>query len=189
MFLNPQSSSQIEDDDFIHFSNAELQALGELFDDVQRRAVEPVQLDAIERSDLQAKLEAWLDSLGVADAWDAAPQLAALGYGPDQIEALAARFPPASLPLLAAWIAAYGATHSLLFEIGEGAKRISEIVKSVKAYSYLDQGPVQQVDLREGLENTLVILRHKMQDGIVIQLDRSEKIRLPRQDHIHGSGI
>ena len=31
---------------------------------------------------------------------------------------------------------------------------------------------------------TLVI-----QDGRVIQIDKSEKIRLNRQEHIHGSGI
>ncbi len=54
-----------------------------------------------------------------------------------------------------------------------GTQRISEIVKSVKAYSYLDQSPVQDVDVREGLENTLIILRHKMKDGIKIVRDYS----------------
>ena len=54
-----------------------------------------------------------------------------------------------------------------------GAQRISEIVKSVKAYSYLDQAPVQDVDVHEGLESTLVILRHKMKEGIKITRDYS----------------
>jgi signal transduction histidine kinase len=38
----------------------------------------------------------------------------------------------------------------------------------VKEYSYLDQAPVQNVDIHEGLENTLVILRHKTKEGIKI---------------------
>ncbi|NJD92155.1 MAG: DUF2292 domain-containing protein [Geobacter sp.] len=28
-----------------------------------------------------------------------------------------------------------------------------------------------------------------VQDGLVIQIDKSEKVRLVRQGHIHGSGI
>ena len=161
----------------IHFSNAELKALGELFDEVQNRAVHPAQLDAIQRSDIQAELEEWLEGHGVEDAWDAAPQLAALGYDPAQINAFAARFPPASLPLLASWIAAYGTAVSLLFEIGEGARRISEIVKALKAYVYLDQAPAQEVDVAEGLENTLVILRHKLQG---VDVRREYDPQLPR---------
>ena len=45
-----------------------------------------------------------------------------------------------------------------LEEIGEGAGRISELVKALKSYSYLDQAPVQMVNVHEGLDSTLVIL-------------------------------
>jgi signal transduction histidine kinase len=76
--------------------------------------------------------------------------------------------------------------YSLLDEIGLGTDRLSEIVKSVKAYSYLDQGPVQQVDLHQGLEDTLVILRHKMKEGIVVKREYA-----PDMAHIeaHGSEL
>jgi signal transduction histidine kinase len=60
---------------------------------------------------------------------------------------------------------------SLLGEIGEGVSRISEIVKALKTYSYLDQAPVQDVDVHEGLDNTLVILHHKLADGITVRRD------------------
>jgi phosphoglycerate-specific signal transduction histidine kinase len=66
--------------------------------------------------------------------------------------------------------------YSLLDEIGMGTERMSEIVRSVKAYSYLDQGPVQQVDLHQGLEDTLVILRHKIKDGISIKRDYTQEM-------------
>jgi signal transduction histidine kinase len=58
------------------------------------------------------------------------------------------------------------------------SERISDIVKSVKEYSYLDQAPLQEVDIHEGLNNTLVILRHKLKDGI--QISKEYDSSLPR---------
>ncbi len=57
---------------------------------------------------------------------------------------------------------------SLLHEVDLGTERVSEIVKAVKAYSYLDQAPVQEVDIHEGLDNTLIILRHKIGGNIEV---------------------
>jgi signal transduction histidine kinase len=56
----------------------------------------------------------------------------------------------------------------VLDELGAGAERLSEIVGAIKAYTYLDQAPVQDVDIHAGLENTLVILRHKLKQGVSV---------------------
>jgi signal transduction histidine kinase len=69
------------------------------------------------------------------------------------------------------WIGIGCSLHALLSEVSMGAERISEIVKAVKTYSYLDQAPIQEVDLHEGLENTLVILRHKLKVGVTVKRD------------------
>jgi len=61
--------------------------------------------------------------------------------------------------------------HQLLYEIGQGSARISEIVRALKSYSYLGQAPVQWIDLHEGLDNTLVILRNKLKAGIEVHRD------------------
>jgi signal transduction histidine kinase len=58
--------------------------------------------------------------------------------------------------------------YSLLEEIGQGAGRISEIVKALKGYTYLDQAPIQTVDIHDGLDSTLVILRSKLKPGITV---------------------
>ena len=68
-----------------------------------------------------------------------------------------------------AWLAARAATHQLLDEVSLAVGRISEIVGAVKGYVYLDQRPVQRVDVRTGLEQTLVILRHRLKDGIEVR--------------------
>ena len=72
--------------------------------------------------------------------------------------------------------------HNLLAEIGTGVGRISQIVKALKTYSYLDQAPVQAVDVREGLEDTLLILRSKL-EGISVRREYAPD--LPR---IQGYG-
>jgi len=51
----------------------------------------------------------------------------------------------------------------LLNSMKVGAKRISEIVKSLQNFTQLDQGQLKTVDLHEGIENTLTILRHRVE--------------------------
>ena len=48
---------------------------------------------------------------------------------------------------------------SLLSGIGEGAKRTAEIIRSLKNFSRLDENDTKPVDLNEGLDSTLVLLR------------------------------
>jgi signal transduction histidine kinase len=59
---------------------------------------------------------------------------------------------------------------SLLAEVTEGSKRLSELVGALKSYSFLDQAPVQEVDVVKGIEDTLLILRSKTRD-ITIEKD------------------
>jgi signal transduction histidine kinase len=63
-------------------------------------------------------------------------------------------------------------------EIGQGMGRITEIVKALKSYTYLDQAPIQSIDIHEGLDNTLVILRSKIGEGILMHRDYAKD--LPR---------
>ncbi len=67
------------------------------------------------------------------------------------------------------WLAARASTRQLLDELAIAVRRISEIVDAVKGYAYLDQAPVQRVDLGVQLNQTLVILRHRLADGITVE--------------------
>jgi signal transduction histidine kinase len=89
-------------------------------------------------------------------------------------------FPKDHLPVILTWIVASRNIFSLLDEIRQGAGRISEIIKALKAYVYLDEAPNQEIDIQEGLENTLVILRHKMGEGVEIRREYDDEItRIP----------
>jgi predicted CoA-binding protein/signal transduction histidine kinase len=126
-------------------------------------------LDALTRSDREYELEDWLDERGAPDAWELAPALVNLGYDVDGLATFAADFAPEHLPAVVGWLSASYGVYNLLAEIGQGAGRISEIVKALKAYAYLDQAPVQAVDLHEGLDNTLLILRSKLKQITVVR--------------------
>jgi len=129
----------------------------------------PSVLDALARSDLEYALEEWLDDRGTPDAWELAPALVGLGYDVDGLAAFAEQFSPEHLPGVVGWLSASYGVYNLLAEIGQGAGRISKIVKALKAYAYLDQAPVQAVDLHEGLDNTLLILRSKLKQITVVR--------------------
>jgi signal transduction histidine kinase len=73
------------------------------------------------------------------------------------------------------WLAADASVRQLLGELEVALGRIGEIVAAVKGYSYLDQAPVQRVDVRVGLEQTLVILRHRLRD-VEVRLDLADDL-------------
>ncbi|HNB51458.1 MAG TPA: CoA-binding protein [Anaerolineales bacterium] len=147
----------------------QLTVLQEVGDTTQLGAGRPVLIDAMTRSDREYELETWLEEHNVPESWELAPGLVDLDLDVEHLELLADHFSPAQFATVVSWLGINFETHTLLAEIGQGAGRISEIVKALKAYSYLDQAPVQEVNVHEGLDNTLLILRNKYKQGIRVK--------------------
>jgi signal transduction histidine kinase len=150
-------------------TEAQQEVLRNLAGKAQERASRPPELDGLARSDLESELEEWLEERMVEGAWELAPTLVSLDYDAESLTSLADRFAPDQLPAVIGWLGATHTVYSLLSEIGQGAGRISDIVKALKSYSYLDQAPIQTVDVHEGLDNTLVILHNKLKGGIGVR--------------------
>jgi len=155
--------------DGLDVSATQRDALKDLRAQLDENALSAQTLDAITRSDYESEIQAWLDAHNVAEAWEVAPRLVALGFTREKLAQWDKMFDDKTLPLVIEWTGARGASISLLAEIAESAERISNIVKAMKEYSYLDQAPLQEIDIHDGLENTLTILRNKWKHGIVIQ--------------------
>jgi len=153
------------------FSPAQQEKMKELAVLAQTRTAEDSMLDALVRNDREEEVEEWLDLVGIAEPWNIAPTLVDLGLDPEHLEDLRREFSDKKLGSFLRWITATHQAYSLLREIGQGAGRISEIVKALKSYAYLDQAPVQPVDIHEDLNNTLIILRHKLKQGIEVKRD------------------
>ena len=136
---------------------------------IQTTAVAPLILDPLSRSDREEGIENWLDDQAIANGWELAPTLANLGLEPPHLTDLAALFTTTQLPILLSWAEVSYSAQSLIHEITQGAGRIAEIVKALKSYVYLDQAPLQNIDIHAGLNNTLIILRSKLKPNITIK--------------------
>jgi signal transduction histidine kinase len=171
--------------DRLQLAPYQMTCLAELRERMAARAAAPVTLDPLTRSDREGEIEAWLDDHGVAGAWELAPTLVGFGWELSDFENLAENFPSEHVAVIAESLGIGSAVHAVLEEVSMGSERISEIVKAVKSYSYLDRAPIQEVDVHDGLDNTLVILRHKLNKGS-IQIIRDYDRTLPRIEAFAG---
>ena len=60
---------------------------------------------------------------------------------------------------------------TLLSEVKESTRRISELVAAIKSYSQMDRASMQQTDVTDGIESALVMLGHKLPGGITVVRD------------------
>jgi signal transduction histidine kinase len=127
-------------------------------------------LSTMEAGDREDELAARLSDAGVSDAWELAPTLATSGVDDDWVDRTLAVAGPMAGPAVR-WMAASLEIDSLVREIRGAAGRISDLVAAMKDYSHLDGGPMEDVDIHDGLESTLVILGHKLKKGIEVVRD------------------
>ena len=144
----------------------------------RERAVAPKRLTALEQSDRESAIEEWLDTHGVANAWELAPSLVDQGLSVSALSQLADALDPEALLTVLVRAASAAPVYRLLQEISDGSGRISEIVTTLKSYSFLGQAPVQPVNLNEGIDNTLTFLGSKLQQGVDVRRDYAADLPL-----------
>ncbi|GAA1251880.1 sensor histidine kinase [Oryzihumus leptocrescens] len=141
--------------------------------DELRREVEPGAgpRDPLAAADLEDALAAWLTDRGVAAAGTLAPTLADAGADLDWCARAADALEGSTLEPGLEWVASTLAASTLLAEVRESTRRVSDLVAAVRSYSQMDRASMQLVDVTDGLESTLVMLGHKLRDGITVVRD------------------
>ena len=134
--------------------------------------------DPLAQSDHEERITTWLEARHVPDAWKIAPAIADAGVEVPKLECLAGQVGDEVLCDALTRIASLLTIAKLIDEIDISTKRISYLVQAVKEYSYMDQAAMKEVDLHQGLENTLTILNHKFKSGITVIREYDES--LPR---------
>jgi signal transduction histidine kinase len=130
---------------------------------------EETPLDALAVSDLEDQIDSLLRSHGQDDLWQLAGDLARRGVKPEVLESLFATLDADVARAALVRIAASVEIANLLIEIESSTSRISDLVRAVKEYTYMDQTQAQSVDIVKGLENTLTILNHKLKRGVTVK--------------------
>jgi len=127
--------------------------------------------DALTINDLEDQIDSLLRSHGQNDLWQLAASLARRNISPDTLESLFEKLDPQTARAALVRISASVEVANLLHEIESATSRISDLVRAIKEYTYMDQSPVQNVDIVKSLETTLTILNHKLKHGVVVKRD------------------
>ncbi|MBH8556060.1 cyclic nucleotide-binding domain-containing protein [Nostocaceae cyanobacterium CENA357] len=129
-------------------------------------------LDPVTLSDREAVLLDWLEDYGVKQAWKLAEPLAEGGIEVEALDQMMERWRNDNTELREMglhWLSLSFEVMSMIKHGLRGAERISELVQAMKSYSYLDQGIQQEVNIHQGLEDTLRLFAHKFKYGIQVQ--------------------
>jgi signal transduction histidine kinase len=130
----------------------------------QRIATAPsTAASSLSDSDREDQILHWLEARKIQNSWTIAPSLAESALPIDMLDNLAATVSPGVLPPAIANFAATVRSQRAASTIAGSTSRIFEIVDAIKDYSYMDQAPIQDVNLAQSLDNTLVILGSRLQ--------------------------
>jgi signal transduction histidine kinase len=124
-----------------------------------------LELDSVTRADLEDELSEWMEAYDVPEPWNAAAILVATGYTKTLLRDFSGTLLPERVRDFLLWLSNDARMRSLASELTQSTAKISELVQAMKAYSYMDQGQGKQsVNVHEGLDNTLVVLRHRLDE-------------------------
>jgi signal transduction histidine kinase len=163
---NRDANYELGSRDLTAAQQAEIEKLEAAF--VQRNEVPR---DALATSDLEEQIDSLLRSHGQNDMWQMAADLARKNVKPEALESLFATLDSETARAALVRIAASVEVATLLNEIESGTSRISDLVRAIKEYTYMDQTPLQNVDIVKSVETTLIILNHKLKHGVVVERD------------------
>lgn len=133
--------------------------------------------DEFARVEREEAIQAWLENRGVAEAWKLAPFLADANLTDTHLETFAQAVGKSLGPELTRF-ATLLEMERIADELEHSTARISDLIKAIKEYSYMDQAPLQEVDIKSSLETTLTIMHHKLKRGIVVTREYAQD--LPR---------
>jgi signal transduction histidine kinase len=142
-----------------------------------RRSIDPSTAPTgVELAQREDGLTDWLTEHDVDRDWVIAPALAAAGASSAWLDRAAAALSGAELQAGLEWVASAVTTSVLIAEAQDATRRISDLVSAVKSYSQLDRAAVQDVRVVDGLESTLIMLGHKLRDGITVVRDYDDSV-------------
>jgi signal transduction histidine kinase len=179
---NPASAAQRSAEDLqqwvalLRDSNQSLAAIGfnvrqfQCLLDIERSMLEGTsaapQFGSVERSDREETLAAWLVMCGVTRGWEFAPVFVEAGVQKDCLMEIIECFSDLAREPAIARLAASLAIDRITKGIQTSTRQISDLVQTVKGYSFVDQAPEQEIDVIAGIENTLTMFSHRLRNGI-----------------------
>jgi signal transduction histidine kinase len=125
--------------------------------------------DPLQASEREEELARWLEEGGVEATWDLASTFAQAGLDVPALESVVGVVGSECLGAAVRYLEAVLAVAGLVEEVEASTTRVSALVETMKAYSHMDQAPMQEVHVNEELESTLAVMSYKLGDVEVVR--------------------
>jgi signal transduction histidine kinase len=136
----------------------------------------------LDLSDREELFRSWLEAHGVPEPWTIASAIAESPMTLSHLEELASMVSPETLAASASAFASAMRVERMAETVVNSTARIFDFIAAIKDYSYMDQAPIQEIDVPQSLENTLAMLNSRL-DGVTIERDYA-----PNLPHISAYG-
>jgi signal transduction histidine kinase len=124
-----------------------------------KRLGKPAEAQQTRRED---EIVNWLQRHEIQESWHIAPELAEFGVLPGQLETLAAYLDPGAIAVVLSQFTSSLRTERIAEAMIDSTARIFDLIRAIKDYSYMDQMPIQEVDVPQSLENTLAMVAFRL---------------------------
>jgi signal transduction histidine kinase len=122
-----------------------------------------------EQTHREEQIVRWLHSHDVQESWHIAPELAEFGVMPAQLEALTDYLDAGAIAVVLSQFTSSLRMEGIAEAMIDSTARIFDLIRAIKDYSYMDQMPIQEVDIPQSLENTLAMVASRLRHVEVIR--------------------
>ena len=138
------------------------------------------ELSLKEKTSREDELANWLEDHNIENAYDLTEIFVDFGFVVDNLELFCSHIPREHCSPVFNWIGQLLVTERLVADIQESARRIADLVASVKTFTHMDRGTDKQyADIRIGIKNTLMLLLHKIKKGNITMVKQFDEALPP----------
>lgn len=130
----------------------------------KRSPANPLELDVKEH-----RLNQWLEQHEIANSWSIASALTEAGMELEDLSALQDILDNAALNIALSHLASSSRAERMTGAVLDSTARIFDLIRAIQQYSYMDQAPMQEVDVAQSLENTLSMLHYRLNKVTVVR--------------------
>ena len=122
-----------------------------------------------EQTSREEQIVRWLQQHDIQESWHIAPELAEFGVVPAQLETLTGFLDPGAMAVVLSQFTSSLRTERIAEAMIDSTARIFDLIRAIKDYSYMDQMPIQEVDVPQSLENTLAMVASRLRKVEVVR--------------------
>jgi signal transduction histidine kinase len=122
------------------------------------------------------QLSEWMRTHNIAEPWRITPELAEADVSPEALECLTGFLDADAIGVVLTQLASSLRARGMAEAMLDSTNRIFDLIRAIKDYSYMDQAPIQEIDIPQGLETTLTMLQSRLQH---VEIERRYAPELP----------